>query len=71
MMTACEGEVLDLGASGNGRSCCQHDCCGMVVVPNYILCFKFTIIDGTGGGKEVDNNNPLLIIIIIKFYSTL
>jgi hypothetical protein len=28
-----------------------------VVVPNDILCFKLTIIDGTCGEKEVDNNN--------------
>jgi hypothetical protein len=29
----------------------------MVVVPNDILCFKLTIIDGMGRGKEVDNED--------------
>ena len=59
MMTACDGEVLALRASGNWRSCCQHDCYGMVVVPNDILSFKLTIIDGIGGGKEVDNEDSM------------
>ena len=31
----------------------------MVFVPNDILCFKLTIIDGIGGGKEVDDNNTM------------
>ena len=31
----------------------------MVFVPNDILCFKLTIIDGIGGGKEVDDNSTM------------
>ena len=31
----------------------------MVVVLNDILHFKLTIIDGIGGGKEVDDNNTM------------
>jgi hypothetical protein len=59
MMTACDGEVLGLRASGNGSSCCHHDCCGMVIVLDVILPFKLAIIDGIGGGKEVDDNNTM------------
>ena len=50
-MSACEGEVLGLRASRNGRSCDQHHCCGMLVVPNDIIKFKTTVIDGMGMGE--------------------
>jgi hypothetical protein len=59
MMIACDSKVLGLRASGNGKSCSQHDCCSMVVVPNDIFHFKLTITDGIGGGKEVDDNNTM------------
>ena len=59
MMAACNGEVLGLRASGNGRSCGQHNCCGIFVVPNNILHFKLTVIDGMGGGKEGDNEDVM------------
>ena len=59
MMAACDGEVLGLRASGNGRSCGQHNCCGIFVVPNDILRFKFTVIDGMSGGKEGDNKDVM------------
>jgi hypothetical protein len=45
-MSARDGEVLGLQASGNGRSCVQHHCCGTLVVPNDIFKFKTTVIDG-------------------------
>ena len=59
MMATCYGEVLGLRASRNGRSCGQHNCCGIFVVPNDILCFKLTVIDGMGGGKEGDNEDVM------------
>jgi hypothetical protein len=52
MMSAHDGEVLGLQASGNGRSCFQHHCCGMLVVPNDIIKFKITVIGGMGMGEE-------------------
>jgi hypothetical protein len=52
MMLACDGEVLGLQASGHGRSCVQHHCCGMFVVPNDIIKFKTTVIDGMGMGED-------------------
>ena len=52
MMSAHDGEVLGLQASGNGRSCVQHHCCGMLVVPNDIIKFKTTLIDGMGMGED-------------------
>ena len=52
MMSACDGEVLGLWAFGNGRSCVQHHCCGMLVVPNDIIKFKKTEIDGIGMGES-------------------
>ena len=70
-MTAHDREVLSLTASGNGRSCGQHGCCGGVVVPNDIFCFKLTIIDWIGGGKEVDNNNNTVQEEAIKSSSCL
>ena len=57
MMAACHGKVLGLKASGNGRSCGQHNCCDIFVVPNNILHFKLTVIDGVGGGKVGDNED--------------
>ena len=51
-MSAHDGEVLGLQASGNGRSCVQHHCCGMLVVPNDIIKFKTTLIDGMGMGED-------------------
>ena len=61
MMVACNGEVLGLRASGNGRSCGQHICCSIFVVPNDILCFKLKVIDGMSGGMEVDNKDIMPI----------
>jgi hypothetical protein len=52
-------KFLALKAFGNGRSCGQHDCCGMVVVPNDILHLKLPIIDGMGVGKEVDSEDTM------------
>jgi hypothetical protein len=60
MMTACDSEVLGLRASRNGRSCCQHEFCGMVVVPNDTLHFKLTINDEMGGLKEVVDKATIL-----------
>ena len=51
MMSALDGEVLGLQASGNGRSCVQHHCCGMLVVPNDIIKLKTIVIDGMGMGE--------------------
>ena len=50
-MSACNGEVLGLQASGNCRSCVQDHCCGMLGVPNDIIMFKTTVIDGMGMGE--------------------
>jgi hypothetical protein len=30
-----------------------------LLLPMQFFCFKLTIIDGIGGGKEVDNNNNM------------
>ena len=57
MMATCYGEVLGLRASGDGRSCGQHNCYGIIVVPNDILCFQLTVIVGMGGGKDGDNKD--------------
>ena len=51
MMSARDGEVLGLQVSGDGRSCVQHHCCGMLVVPNDIIKLKTTVIDGMGMGE--------------------
>jgi hypothetical protein len=51
MMSACDCEVLGLRASGNGRTCVQHHCCGMLVVPNDNIKFYTTVIDGMGMGE--------------------
>jgi hypothetical protein len=51
-MSARDGEVLGLRASGNGRFCVQHHCCSMLVVPNDIIKFKTTVIGGMGLGEE-------------------
>jgi hypothetical protein len=48
-----------LRPSGNERSFCHHDCCGIVVAPNDILCLKLAIVDGIGGGKEIDDDNNM------------
>ena len=50
-MSAHDGEVLGLQVSGNNRSCVKHHCCGMLVVPDDIIKFKTTIIDGMGMGE--------------------
>jgi hypothetical protein len=52
MMSACDGEVLGLQAFENGRSCVQHHCCSMLVVPNDIIKFKTTVIDEMGMGED-------------------
>jgi hypothetical protein len=52
MISARDGEVLGLQASGNGRSCVQHHCCNMLVVPNDSIKFKTTLIDGMGMGED-------------------
>jgi hypothetical protein len=52
MMSAHDGEVLGLQASENGKSCVQHYCCGMLVVPIDIIKFKTTVIDGMGLGED-------------------
>ena len=51
-MSARDGEVLGLQVSGDGRSCVQHHCCGMLVVPNDIIKFKTTVIGGMGMGES-------------------
>jgi hypothetical protein len=50
-MSVYDGEVLGLQAFGNGRSCVQHYCCGMLVFPHGIIKFKTTVIDGMGMGE--------------------
>ena len=52
-MVASDGEILGLRASGNGRSCVQHSCCGMVVAPNDIIRFKTTVIDGVNQNEGI------------------
>ena len=52
MMSALDDEVLGLQASGNRRSCVHHHCCAMLVVPNDIIKFKTTVIDGMGMGES-------------------
>ena len=66
MMSACDGEVLGLQASGNGRSCVQHHHCSMLVVPNDIIKFKATVIDGIGmeeGSKSFPNEAIKVVLI--------
>ena len=50
-MSACDGDVLGLQASRNGRSFVQHRCCGMLFVPIDIIKFKTIVIDGMGMGE--------------------
>ena len=45
-MAAYDGEVLGLQASENGRSCLHHPCRSIVGIPNCIIRFKTTVIDG-------------------------
>ena len=68
-MSACDGEVLGLQATGNGRSCVQHDCCGMLVVPNDIIKFKTAVIDGMGmreGSKSVQKEAIKAVLIAME-----
>ena len=37
----------------------------MVVVPNGTLCFKLTVIDGMGGGKQIDNEDIMPEVAVL------
>ena len=65
-MSACDGEVLGLPASGNGRSCVQRNCCGMLVETYDIIKFKTTVIDGMGmdeGSKSMPEEAIKAVLI--------
>ena len=40
----CDGEILGLRGTTNGRSCEQHACCGAIVRPNDCVRFKAAVV---------------------------
>ena len=42
-----EFEIVGLRESGNGRSCCAHECCGSAIVPGSLVRIHCVHIDGT------------------------
>ena len=57
MMRSCKSKVLGLTVPGNGRSCRQHTCCGMFVVPNDIIPFRLAVLHGMGEEMEIENKD--------------
>jgi hypothetical protein len=60
-MSSGDGEILGLKANNNGRSCEQHDCCGVYVVENDLVRFKLTIVDNNEGLPE-----PAIKAVFVK-----
>ena len=44
----CDGEIVGLHASSNGRECAQHPICGIHVAVGNVVCFKSDVLDIEG-----------------------
>ena len=51
-MAGCKGDVLGLQTLINMRSCVQHQCCGIIVIPSIMMRFKTKIVDEMDLGED-------------------
>ena len=58
-----KGDIFGLLASGNGRSCVQHPCCGMAVILNDIVRFKTTVFVGVNQSNGIPEEAIKAVLI--------
>jgi hypothetical protein len=63
-----DGEIVGLHNPANGRSCNQHDCCGMCLQPGNLVRFKREVIQvvyGDANDPEPDYRYETVIKVVV------